>query len=277
MRKRVITVTITCAVAMTACGGPSTQAVHGQVVGGTQAAATVFAANGAAGICAGAVEGTQVIVKGPSGTLLTTTTLHKDAKASSALGVPASLSSGQVGVYEFSATIPAGSGVRAFGHADLDRLAHTDAGRADRILHACEMEKQQIRGHSSGRIRFLNRRHWPRRGWLCDLVATSASQCSGRGCGIVHGAGCVRQRCNPNTSKAGYSSKVHRAYWRARQAACVMAPQFGTHDACAAACASGPPSRARRRLAHAGARGRSRRAVALAEVVAGFALVSVAS
>jgi hypothetical protein len=76
MRKRVITVTITCAVAMTACGGPSTQAVHGQVVGGTQAAATVFAANGAAGICAGAVEGTQVIVKGPSGTLLTTTTLQ---------------------------------------------------------------------------------------------------------------------------------------------------------------------------------------------------------
>jgi hypothetical protein len=51
-----------------------------------------------------------VIVKGPSGTLLATTNLHKDAKATNALDVPSSLSSGQVGVYDFSATIPAGSG-----------------------------------------------------------------------------------------------------------------------------------------------------------------------
>jgi hypothetical protein len=80
-------------------------------MGGTQAAATVFSAlGGGGGICGGAVEGTQVIVKGPSGKLLATTTLHKDAKATSALSVPTSLASGQVGVYDFSATIPAGSG-----------------------------------------------------------------------------------------------------------------------------------------------------------------------
>ena len=92
-------------------GGSSTQVVQGQVLGGTQAAATAFSAlGGGSGICGGAVEGTQVIVKGPSGTLLATTTLHKDAKATSALGVPSSLSSGQVGMYDFSATIPAGSG-----------------------------------------------------------------------------------------------------------------------------------------------------------------------
>ena len=85
--------------------------VQGQVLGGTQAAATTFSAlGGVRGICGGAVEGTQVIVKGPSGTLLATTTLHKDTKATSALGVPSSLSSGHVGVYDFSTTIPAGSG-----------------------------------------------------------------------------------------------------------------------------------------------------------------------
>ena len=112
MRKQIITamVAAACAMALTACGGPSAQAVHGQVMGGTQAGAIAFAASGAAGICAGAVEGTQVIVKGPSGTLLATTTLRKDAKATSVLDIPASLSSGQVGVYDFSATIPAGSG-----------------------------------------------------------------------------------------------------------------------------------------------------------------------
>jgi hypothetical protein len=100
--------------ALSACGGgggPSTQTVQGQVMGGTQAAATVFsAAGGATGICGGAVSGTQVIIKGPSGRLLATTTLHKDAKATSTLNVPASLSSGQVGVYDFKTTIPAGSG-----------------------------------------------------------------------------------------------------------------------------------------------------------------------
>jgi predicted ATP-dependent Lon-type protease len=52
-----------------------------------------------------------VIIKGPSGKLLATTTLHKNAKATSALSLPSSLSSsGQVGVYEFKTTIPAGSG-----------------------------------------------------------------------------------------------------------------------------------------------------------------------
>jgi hypothetical protein len=98
---------------LTACGGggSSGQVVHGQVLGGTQSAAIAFGAlGGIKGICGGAVEGTQVIIKGPSGTLLATTTLHKDAKATSALDVPSSLSSGQVGVYDFSTTIPAGSG-----------------------------------------------------------------------------------------------------------------------------------------------------------------------
>jgi hypothetical protein len=100
------------AVAVSACGGgSSTQAVHGKVMGGTQAAATVFSAmGGGGGICGGAVEGTQVIVKGPSGTLLATTTLHKDVKATSQLGLTSSLASGQIGIYNFAATIPAGSG-----------------------------------------------------------------------------------------------------------------------------------------------------------------------
>jgi hypothetical protein len=85
--------------------------VQGQVLGGTQAGATVFKAlGGVSGICGGAVEGTQVIVKGPSGTLLATTNLRKDAKATNALKLPASLSSAEIGVYDFSTTIPAGSG-----------------------------------------------------------------------------------------------------------------------------------------------------------------------
>jgi hypothetical protein len=79
-------------------------------MGGTEAAATVFSAEGGGGICGGAVQGTQVIVKGPSGKLLATTNLHKNAKATSALDVPSALSSGQIGVYDFSATIPTGSG-----------------------------------------------------------------------------------------------------------------------------------------------------------------------
>jgi len=92
-------------------GGSNTQVVQGQVLGGTQTAATTFSAlGGGSGICGGAVQGTQLIVKGPSGTLLATTTLHKDSKATSALGVPSSLSSGQAGVYDFSTTISAGSG-----------------------------------------------------------------------------------------------------------------------------------------------------------------------
>lgn len=109
----VIAVAIAATAALSACGGggSSTQVVHGQVLGATQAAATTYSAlGGVHGICGGAVEGTQVIVKGPSGTLLATTTLHKDSKATSALNVPSSLSSGQLGVYDFSTTIPAGTG-----------------------------------------------------------------------------------------------------------------------------------------------------------------------
>jgi hypothetical protein len=101
------------ATALTACGGggSSTQTVHGQVLGGTEAAATTFSAlGGVRGICGGAVEGTQVIIKGPAGKLLASTTLHKDPKASGGLKIPASLSSGKVGIYDFSTTIPAGSG-----------------------------------------------------------------------------------------------------------------------------------------------------------------------
>jgi hypothetical protein len=112
MRKLAIVAASAAVSVLTACGGggSSTQMVRGQALGGTQAAATVFSALGGSEICGGAVEGTQVIVKGPSGTLLATTTLHKDVKATSALSLPSSLSSGQVGVYDFSATIPAGSG-----------------------------------------------------------------------------------------------------------------------------------------------------------------------
>jgi hypothetical protein len=116
MRKLVVAAAMAAASVLSACGGggSSTQVVQGQVLGGTQAAATAMSAlGGVSGICGGAVEGTQVIVKGPSGTLLATTTLHKDSKATSALGLPSSLSSQsfeQVGVYTFSTTIPAGSG-----------------------------------------------------------------------------------------------------------------------------------------------------------------------
>jgi hypothetical protein len=114
MHKLVIVAMIAAITALTACGSgsPSTQTVEGQVIGGTQAAATVASAlGGGIGICGGAVGGTQVIIKGPSGKLLATTTLHKNAKATSALSLPSSLSSsGQVGVYEFKTTIPAGSG-----------------------------------------------------------------------------------------------------------------------------------------------------------------------
>lgn len=115
MRKLPVAAAIVAALALTACGGggtsASTQAVQGQVLGGTQAGATVFKALGnVSGICGGAVEGTQVIVKGPSGTLLATTNLHEDAKATKALKLPSSLSSAQIGVYDFSTTIPTGPG-----------------------------------------------------------------------------------------------------------------------------------------------------------------------
>jgi hypothetical protein len=108
---KLVIVTAT-AVALTACGGPSTQAVHGQVLGGTQSAAAVIAAMGADfTICGGAVAGTRVIVKGPSGTMLATTTLRKAAHLASPDGLPTSLKRrGQVGVYEFSTAIPVGNG-----------------------------------------------------------------------------------------------------------------------------------------------------------------------
>lgn len=113
MRKLVVAATIAAASVLTACGGggSGTQAVHGQVLGGTEAAATVYSSlAGVSGICGHAVEGTQVVIKGPSGELLGSTTLHEDASATSALHVPSSLAGGQVGVYDFSTTIPAGSG-----------------------------------------------------------------------------------------------------------------------------------------------------------------------
>jgi len=57
------------AIAVVGCGsGSSTQPMHGTVRGGAQPAATVVAATGGgAGICGGAVAGTQVIVKRTSG------------------------------------------------------------------------------------------------------------------------------------------------------------------------------------------------------------------
>ena len=93
-------------------GGHGMQPVRGQVIGGTQAAATTFSAMGGGniGICGGAVAGTQVIIKGPSGKLLATTNLYKNAKATAALNIPSSLAIGQIGVYGFHTTIPAGNG-----------------------------------------------------------------------------------------------------------------------------------------------------------------------
>ena len=79
----VVAAAIAATAALSACGGggSSTQVVQGQVLGGTQAAAIAYSAlGGVSGICGGAVEGTQVIVKGPSGTLLATTTLPRTPK-----------------------------------------------------------------------------------------------------------------------------------------------------------------------------------------------------
>ncbi len=101
------------AAALLAACGASSQQVSGKVLGGTQAAATTISATGGgSGICAGAVAGTQVIIKDPSGKLLATTTLHRDAKATAALHLPTVMTGpeGQVGLYDFSTSIPAGSG-----------------------------------------------------------------------------------------------------------------------------------------------------------------------
>jgi hypothetical protein len=114
LRIRPAAVTVSAvAIVLVGCGGSSTQSVQGIVLGGSQPAATVVAATGGgAGICGGAVGGTQVIIKGPSGTLLATTTLRKETGPSHALKLPASLTGpeGQVGIYEFSTSIPAGNG-----------------------------------------------------------------------------------------------------------------------------------------------------------------------
>ena len=108
------------ATAAVGCGGSSSpgstnsQQVHGTVLGGTQNAVTVLGATGGGniGACGGAVAGTQVIVKGPSGTLLATTNLQEDVSATKALNLPASLTGpgGQLGVYDFTTSIPAGTG-----------------------------------------------------------------------------------------------------------------------------------------------------------------------
>ncbi len=62
--------------------------------------------------CSCCGTGTQVIIKGPSGKLLATTNLTKDASATAALNLPSALggSLGQMGIYTFTTTIPAGNG-----------------------------------------------------------------------------------------------------------------------------------------------------------------------
>ena len=129
------------AIAIAGCSsaGTSTQSVHGTVLGGTQAAATVFSAEGGGtGICGGAIAGTQVIVKGPSGKLLATTTLRKDASASSKLTLPASLTGGegQVGVYEFSTSIPAGNGPYTIDMVGVSNLV-VSAKQLERLQLTC--------------------------------------------------------------------------------------------------------------------------------------------
>jgi hypothetical protein len=76
----------------------------------------LLAADGPAALSAN-WPGTKVIVKGQSGTLLATTTLRKDAKATSKLALPASFSGaeGQLGVYEFSTSVPTGNGPYTVG------------------------------------------------------------------------------------------------------------------------------------------------------------------
>jgi hypothetical protein len=102
--------------ALSACGGSGNgsamQQVRGHVLGGTQAAATVGSAlGGAGGICGGAVNGTQVIIKGPAGKLLASTTLHRNTATTAKLNLPSALTgTGQVGIYDFATQIPAGRG-----------------------------------------------------------------------------------------------------------------------------------------------------------------------
>ena len=128
------------AATVAACGGGSSpQPVRGTVFGGTQAAATVFSATGGGtGVCGGAIAGTQVIVKGPSGALLATTRLRKDASASSALKLPAALTGGdgQLGVYEFSTSIPAGKGPYTIDLVDVSNLV-VSAKQLDHLELTC--------------------------------------------------------------------------------------------------------------------------------------------
>jgi len=94
--------------ALAGCGSSAIQ-VKGKVLGGSSAAATVLGATGGpTSVCSGAVAGTQVIIKGPDGKLLATTTLARDAKASAALKLPAALSS--IGMYDFRTSVPDGPG-----------------------------------------------------------------------------------------------------------------------------------------------------------------------
>lgn len=87
------------AAALASCGGSGSQTVRGSILGGTANGVTVEeATGGASGLCSGAVPGGQVIVKGPSGTLLATTVLQ------------GKLGQYQTGLMTFSTTIPSGSG-----------------------------------------------------------------------------------------------------------------------------------------------------------------------
>lgn len=131
------------AIAVAACGGgSSTQPVHGTVFRGTQSAATVFSATGGGtGACGGAVARAQVIVKGPSGMLLATTTLRKDASATSAtsaLKLPAALTGaeGQLGVYEFSTSTPAGNGPYTIDLVGVSNLV-VSAKQLDHLQLTC--------------------------------------------------------------------------------------------------------------------------------------------
>jgi len=93
------------ALALAACGGSSQIQVKGEVIGGSQAQVTVMHAFGRPAVCSGVAAGGQVIIKGPDGTLLATTTLHRDKAA---LHVPAALST--IGQYDFASTVPDGPG-----------------------------------------------------------------------------------------------------------------------------------------------------------------------
>jgi hypothetical protein len=109
------------------CGTTAgTQPVRGQIMGGTQAGATVATAlGGAHGICAGAVPGGQLIVKGPSGKLLATTTMHGTLTGQM-----------QVGVLRFSTTVPAGNGPYTIDVVGVNTLV-VPAGQLTHLTLTC--------------------------------------------------------------------------------------------------------------------------------------------